>query len=191
VSVWALLVAGGPDRVGLAREGEPGTNGNQNRFMMKSVVTSVATAADVEALVGLYVGFRDSLLRTTPTPAQFRESLQRLLADANARIFLAKIGPAPVGYAAQRYFISAWASGREAVIEDLYVMAEHRNRGVGRHLVEHAIRDAVQSACGSMSLDTNERNEASNALYRRLGFTCERARWKGGRQIRYDLKLGS
>ena len=30
---------------------------------------------------------------------------------------------------------------------------------------------------------------SSNMLYARLGFTCERARWNGGRQIRYDLHL--
>lgn len=104
-------------------------------------------------------------------------------------MFLASIDGRSVGYAAQHYCYSTWAVGYEAVLDDLYVQPVYRGKGIGHSLVEHAIRDAVAYGCRAMHLDTNENNVASNALYARFGFTCERARWNGGRQIRYDLQL--
>jgi GNAT superfamily N-acetyltransferase len=85
---------------------------------------------------------------------------------------------------------TAWSTFRVAIVEDLFVIDSCRGRGVGHALVEAAIKEASALGCAAMSLDTNERNQASQAVYRRLGFTCERARWAGGRQIQYDLRLG-
>jgi ribosomal protein S18 acetylase RimI-like enzyme len=151
--------------------------------------TRIAALADVTTLVELYSGFRDSLLRTTPTGEELNASLEKLVRAPDVRVFLATVEDRAVGYAAQRYFYSAWVSGEEALLEDLYVRSDCRGLGVGRCLVEHAIGDAKARGCRSLSLDTNENNAASNALYRHLGFKCERPRWSGGRQIRYDLSL--
>jgi ribosomal protein S18 acetylase RimI-like enzyme len=149
----------------------------------------LATPADLESLVGLHVEFRDSLQRTTPTADGFRDALAQLLHRPELAFFFATEQGRPLGYAAQRYLFSSWAQGEEALLEDLYVSAEARGAGLGRRLVEAAIAHARERGCRSMSLDTNENNAASNAVYRRLGFTSARARWQGGRQIRHDLKL--
>ncbi|GAK52014.1 hypothetical protein U14_03260 [Candidatus Moduliflexus flocculans] len=151
--------------------------------------TQIAAFSDIDALVELHAGFRDSLKRSTPTAEEFRRALNVLLDAPDVRMFLALVDCQPVGYAAQRYVYSTWAVGHEALLDDLYVKSEFRGHGIGRRLVEHAIRDAAAYGCRAMHLDTNEHNAASNALYARLGFTCERPRWNGGRQIRYDLKL--
>ena len=166
-----------------------GDENAQPKNMTPMIETRIAALADVAALVELYSGFRDSLLRTTPTAEELKVSLETLVQAPEVRLFLATMNGRSVGYAAQRYLYSAWASGEEALLEDLYVQSDCRGLGVGRCLVEHAIRDARERRCRSMSLDTNEKNPASNALYLSLGFTCERRRWQGGRQIRYDLKL--
>ena len=166
-----------------------GDENAQPKNMTPMIETRIAALPDVAALVELYSGFRDSLLRTTPTSQELTLSLEKLVHAPEVRLFLATVGDRAVGYAAQRYLYSAWASGEEALLEDLYVQSDCRGLGVGRCLVEHAIRDAKERGCRTMSLDTNENNAASNALYRHLGFACERPRWSGGRQIRYDLKL--
>lgn len=154
-----------------------------------SIETKIAVLSDIDALVELHEGFRDGLKRSTPTAEEFRQTLTRLIVMPDVRMFLATADNRHLGYAAQRYFYSTWAVGHEALLDDLYVTPEFRGQGVGRRLVEHAIQDAVAYGCRAMHLDTNEHNAASNALYARLGFTCERARWNGGRQIRYDLQL--
>ena len=157
--------------------------------MSEIIGIRVARLADLGALVTLYSAFRDSLQKSTPSPEQFRDSLGRLLLLPESRIYVAAAERGDVGYAALRLLESAWSSRKEAMFEDLFVDSGSRGLGIGKQLVEFAIRDAAEHGCGSMFLDTNERNESSNALYRRLGFTCERARWGGGRQIRYDLNI--
>lgn len=157
--------------------------------MSAPVCIRPATPADLESLVSLHLDFRDSLQKASPTAEQFRTALQSVLSLPDVHLHLAFVGDSAVGYTAQRFLTTAWSSRPEALVEDLYVRADHRGRGIGRKLIEAVIAEAKAHGCGSMFLDTNERNEASSTLYRTLGFTCERARWNGGRQIRHDLRL--
>ena len=73
--------------------------------------------------------------------------------------------------------------GLEAELEDLFVVDPARGRGIGRQLAEFAVTRAGLRGCKSIGLTTNERNAAALGLYERLGFTAERARWQGGRQL--------
>ncbi|MCO4172621.1 acetyltransferase [Aeromonas veronii] len=51
-------------------------------------------------------------------------------------------------------------------IEMLFVAPAERGSGVGRRLVEHAIRQ-----CGAMQVDVNEQNEQAVGFYLKMGFT--------------------
>ena len=153
------------------------------------VIIRRARPADLGAVARLIAAFRDSLQRLGPDDREIERGLARLLGDRAVTVGLATAGPAAVGYALQRRHFSVWAQGDEALLEDLFVAEAARGRSVGRRLVEHAITEARTAGCRALSLDTNERNVAANTIYRKLGFSCERARWDGGRQIRHDLKL--
>lgn len=153
------------------------------------LVLHTATDADLACLAGLMVEFRDNLQRRSPSEAEFRTSIGRLLGDTNGMFGVACRGGKAVGYVFLRRQFSAWASGDEAVLEDLYVSPDDRGQGAGKRLVEYALAGARRFGCVSVSLDTNEKNEYSNRLYRSLGFACERSRWAGGRQIRFDKSL--
>jgi len=157
---------------------------------MSSLSVRLATPADLKSLAALYVSFRDSLQRATPTIEEFEGRLERLLILPEVRIFMAEVDAIPVGYTFLRHLDSAWVAGKECLIEDLFVLETHRGKRIAQTLIVAGLADARGRGCSSASLDTNEKNEASNAVYRKLGFTCARARWAGGRQIRYDLKLG-
>ncbi len=157
--------------------------------MEHQVIVRRAGPRDGPAVAQLVVAFRDSLQKERPTRGEIERRLERLLVDPAVTVGLALAGPAPLGYALQRRHVSLWVQGGEAVLDDLFVAEPVRGRGIGKQLVEHAIGVARVAGCRALSLDTNERNAASNALYGGLGFTCERPRWDGGRQIRYDLQL--
>lgn len=147
----------------------------------------IAGETDLEALVRLAVAFRDHLGQVTPSEADFRASIARLLQDPGAEFFLAcDVCGTSLGYVQCRYRYSAWASGLEAELEDVFVVGEARRRGVGLRLMEFAITRAVERRCRSLGLNTNERNEEAVALYRQVGFRCERPRWNGGRQLWLD-----
>jgi len=158
--------------------------------MALGLTVRVATAGDLDALVELAAAFRESLGRRDPDDAELRSSLDRLLVDFDTEFLLAcgAAGEA-LGYVQSRYRWSAWSSGLEAELEDVFVAEAARRDGVGRWLVLGAIERARARGCRALGLNTNERNEAALALYERLGFRSERARWDGGRQLWLDLAL--
>lgn len=144
----------------------------------------LATEADLESLVSLALEFRDYLQRGEPTAAAFRQGFGRLLRDPSTEFVLAvDAGLLAVGYVQSRYRTSAWNGGVEVELEDVFVAAASRGRGLGRRLVEMAIDHAAARGCGVALLTTNERNTDAMELYARLGFSAERERWQGGRQL--------
>lgn len=149
----------------------------------------LATASDVENLAHLHCMFRDSLQRSTPTLDEFRLALTRMVSLGSCRILVAVVDGRALGYATLQLVSTAWSLSSAAILEDLYVDEACRGQGVGWRLAKAAVEQVQDLGCTSISLDTNERNEASQKIYRSLGFTSDRARWGGGRQIRYDLKL--
>ena len=153
------------------------------------VKTSLAEAGDLEVLVGLAVAFRDHLSETSPSEEDLRRGFTRLLADSATDFLVARDGSTPVGYAQVRYRESAWHSGQMAELEDLYIVATARRRGVGRTLLEHALERARERGCRHIALATNERNTVAIALYRSLGFSGEKSHWNGGRQLWLERAL--
>jgi ribosomal protein S18 acetylase RimI-like enzyme len=147
----------------------------------------LASAADLDALVQLAGAFRDHLGQSSPAQEDFRRSFSMLLESDETEFLLACDGQqAALGYVQCRYRYSAWVSALTAEIEDLFVIREARRYGVGLLLLEVAIARAAARGCRVIGLNTNERNEAAVALYRRLGFHAERARWQEGRQLWFE-----
>jgi ribosomal protein S18 acetylase RimI-like enzyme len=157
---------------------------------MSAVRVRIATAADAPALRALIAAFRDHLGETDPKVATLDASLERLLADPDTAFAIAfDRGEEPAGYAQLRFRYSLWISGIEAHVDDFFVAAPARRRGVGRALLRESIACASARGARLLALTTNERNEAALALYRAAGFAAEKARWSGGRQLWLELPL--
>jgi len=158
----------------------------------RAVIIRRARPTDLEALVDLAVAFREHLGRSDPSRAAFHESFAQLLCDAQAEFFLASdVDGASLGYVLCRYRYSAWTSGLDAEIEDLFVVSGSRRSSVGRRLLTFVIACARERRCRVIGLNTNERNAAAIALYKALGFDCERRFWSGARQLWFEKVLDS
>jgi ribosomal protein S18 acetylase RimI-like enzyme len=152
----------------------------------------VASETDLDALVRLAAAFRDHLGQSTPSDADFRRSMALLLKDVGTEFLVAYDAQGiAIGYVQSRFRHSAWTATLEAELEDVFVVPDARRCGVGRRLVELAIARATDRGCRSIGLNTNERNAGALALYRRLGFVCERTLWNGGRQLWLQRSLQS
>jgi GNAT superfamily N-acetyltransferase len=144
----------------------------------------VASETDLDARVRLGAAFRDHLGQSTPSDADFRASIARLLKDAGTGFFPAcGAGETGLGYAQCRYRYSARISALAAELEDIFVAREARRQGMGRQLLEFAVARATRRGCRSMGLNTNERNRGALALYQKCGVAAERTLWDGGRQL--------
>src|SRR5262245_25857735 len=92
----------------------------------------LATLTDLEDLVRLAAGLRDHLQQAEPSEAGFRTAFARLLRKREADFVLARHDRVAVGYVQLRVRDSAWHGGRQAEIEDVFVVPAARRSGVGQ-----------------------------------------------------------
>ena len=154
-----------------------------------SVSVRLANAADVDRIVDLAAAFRDDLELPGPADDEMRHRLPALLFEAATEFLLAEDDDGnALGFLQIRYRDSLWYGG-DAEVEDLFVVASARRRGVGRQLLSHALERARTRGCRHLGLNTNENNAAALVLYGSFGLDGRRRRWQGGRQVWIDREI--
>jgi ribosomal protein S18 acetylase RimI-like enzyme len=131
-------------------------------------VVRLATPDDAAEVARLIAAFRDWQGRDEPADRSIAASVRRLMADPNTEYLLG--GDPPAGVLQLRFRHSVWTGTDDAHLEDLFVDPEARGSGLGRELVEAALRRARERGCARIELDANEANEPALRLYRSVGF---------------------
>ncbi len=75
----------------------------------------------------------------------------------------------PAGFALFFHNFSTFLAQPGIYLEDLYVRPAYRGAGVGRALMEHLARLAVERGCGRLEWAVLDWNEPAVGFYRRLG----------------------
>jgi GNAT superfamily N-acetyltransferase len=96
--------------------------------------------------------------------------------DPRFRALIAEWSNQPAGYAIFYNYYSTW-TGRALYLEDLFVRAPFRQRGIGMALLEEVARIAVDDNCHGIHWSVLDWNENAIALYKRLGATF-RDQWR-------------
>jgi GNAT superfamily N-acetyltransferase len=86
-----------------------------------------------------------------------------------AEAVLAEEEGRPVGFALFFHSYSTFLAQPGIYLEDLFVLPEHRGRGVGRALLRHLARLAVERGCGRLEWAVLDWNEDAIRFYERLG----------------------
>jgi GNAT superfamily N-acetyltransferase len=82
--------------------------------------------------------------------------------------------PTPAGFAIFYTTFSTWLCLPGIWLEDLYVMSSRRRAGVGRALLSHVARTAVERGCGRLEWSALNWNAPALRFYEQLGATiCE------------------
>ena len=102
------------------------------------------------------------------TEARLRDALFGQRPAAEVIIAWSDAGEA-VGFALFFHNFSTFLARRGLYLEDLFVVPEWRGRGVGRQLLVHLARLAVERDCGRMEWAVLNWNEPALGFYRRLG----------------------
>lgn len=132
-----------------------------------------AAPGEAQSVAGLLGEFRSHFGKSEPDDASMRASVERIMAGGDGEYLLAADGGEPVGVCQLRYRWSVWTAAHDCWLEDLFVRAEARGRGLGRALVTAAIARARERGCGRVELDVNEDNAPALALYEACGFSRE------------------
>jgi GNAT superfamily N-acetyltransferase len=118
---------------------------------------------DAEVVLALARGFATSFV---VDPTAFRESFSTLLADPHACLLVAEQDGQVVGYLLGFEHLSFYANGPVAWVEEITVGARHRQRGVGRLLMQEF--EGWAAARGARLVALATRRAAS--FYQALGY---------------------
>ena len=86
-----------------------------------------------------------------------------------AEAVIAEEGGAPLGFALFFHNFSTWEGKPGVYLEDLYVTPEARGKGVGKRLLAHLAKIAVERDCARLEWWVLDWNEPAISFYKSLG----------------------
>jgi ribosomal protein S18 acetylase RimI-like enzyme len=143
-----------------------------------------ALPTDLPLLAPLFDAYRQ-FYRQPSDPGRAAAFLQERLQRDESVIFLALEGEECAGFV--QLYPSFWsvAACRSWILNDLFVAARFRGRGVGRALLERARSHAESTGALGMSLATQRSNRTAQRLYESLGWVRDEE------FLHYELELPS
>jgi GNAT superfamily N-acetyltransferase len=147
----------------------------------KPFVIDVASDADIAEVLTLYAqpdmdNGRVLLLH------EAREQLARMRQIPGYELFVARADDRVVGTFALLIMPNLGHGGSPSgVIEDIVVATDRQGRGIGRAMIEDAIRRCSDHGCYKLMLSSNISRRRAHAFYEHLGFT------RHGYSFRIDL----
>jgi len=132
---------------------------------------SVRLAGPSDAAVAgrLLYDFNREFDEPTPEPPTLADRIRQLLEGGDTLVLLA--GDGPDGLAVLRFRAAIWSTGLECYLAELYVAPASRGQGLGRALMEAALRQARDRGADTMDIGVDEPDLAARRLYESLGFT--------------------
>jgi ribosomal protein S18 acetylase RimI-like enzyme len=124
---------------------------------------------DADAIGRLLYAFNREFDEPAPEPPVLAERMRQLLDRGDTLVLLA--GDGPDGLAVLRFRAAIWSAGLECYLAELYVTPARRGRGLGRELMETALREARGRGADTMDIGVDEPDLAARRLYESLGFS--------------------
>jgi GNAT superfamily N-acetyltransferase len=138
--------------------------------MPPDVVLRPAVLSDVPAILRMIralAEYERLLQLVTATEAELHDAL--FGDQPRAHVLLADIGGASIGLALFYYTFSTFSTRTNIFLEDLFVDAVHRGRGIGFALMRSLAQRAVAENCGRIEWRVLNWNQPSIDFYERLG----------------------
>ena len=128
-----------------------------------------ALVGDINQLAHLFDLYRIFYKKVSDHNAA-REFLIERLQKKDSVIFVAVEAAELVGFTQLYPLFSSLAMKPAWILNDLYVLAEWRGRGVARQLLDKAKELARETGASGIQLETEKTNEQGNHLYPAAGF---------------------
>lgn len=129
-----------------------------------------AAPEDVPVILGFIKGLAEFEHLSGEVTAT-EEGLRASLFEANpaAEVALGFAGDEPAGFAVFFHNYSTFLGQRGMYLEDIFVMPEHRSKGLGRLLLAHVAGVAVERGCGRFEWSVLDWNVDAARFYKELG----------------------
>ena len=108
--------------------------------------------------------------RAAPDPDALSELVHALLISQFSDFLLAEMGDRTVGVLQINYRLSTWDVAPYAAIEDFYLVAEARGKGVGTRMLDYACARAEARGSAFVEASLRPEDRAAQRLYQQFGF---------------------
>ena len=149
-----------------------------------AIQVRLAGRDDADAIGRLLHAFNREFDEPTPAPSALAERMRQLLDGGDTLVLLTGDGPTgptgpneptgspePDGLAVLRFRAAIWSTGLECYLAELYVSPARRGQGLGRALMEAALREARDRGADTMDIGVDEPDRVARHLYESLGFS--------------------
>lgn len=135
-----------------------------------SITLRTATRADIPQILAFIRGlaeYEKLAHEAVATPALLE---RHLFGDRPAaEVVIAEADGVPAGFALFFHSFSTFLGQPGLYLEDLFVLPSHRGLGLGKRLMVHLARLAVERGCGRFEWSVLDWNTPAIDFYRRLG----------------------
>jgi ribosomal protein S18 acetylase RimI-like enzyme len=146
-----------------------------------------AHADEAHSVAQLLHDFNREFDEPTPPVADLEQRIARLLRGGDTVILL--LGTGPDGLAVLRFRESSWSSGLECYLTEVYVVPARRGHGLGRALMEAALREARNRGADTMEIGVDEPDLVARHLYESFGFSNRSGGSEGPLMYVYEREL--
>ncbi|WP_062377516.1 GNAT family N-acetyltransferase [Demequina pelophila] len=138
-----------------------------------------ASPGDADVLARLLTEFNAEFGEEAPPQAALATRLARSLSEGTMRAWLVRATPPagpsePAGYATLAIRASAYCDGPVGMLEDLYVRAPLRARGLGTALMTTMLEEAEAAGLAMIEVGVDEPDTDALRFYERHGFVHRR-----------------
>jgi ribosomal protein S18 acetylase RimI-like enzyme len=146
-----------------------------------------ATTADALDAGRLLHDFNAEFDEPAPEPAKIAEHLAEQISGGTTIVLLA--GDGPDGIAAMQISPEVISGNLSAYVEELYVVPAKRGNGIGRALMDAAMKMARELGATRIDLTTSDDDVAARSLYESLGFVNREKPPDGPLMFFYEREL--
>lgn len=136
---------------------------------MKGITIRRARKADSKQIIDLLVGLANFERLEPPSEAGRNRILADLFERSRIEVFVAEEKGKVLGYALYFFTYSSFLAKPTLYLEDIFVLEQHRKRGVGFSLFRRCVDEAIAQGCGRMEWAVLTWNEKATQFYEKLG----------------------
>ncbi|HXB44400.1 MAG TPA: GNAT family N-acetyltransferase [Puia sp.] len=133
------------------------------------VVIRAARMEDLDALAHLFDLYRIFYGKASDVE-EAKKFLSQRIRDKESVIYVADDEKNLLGFTQLYPQFSSTRMKRSWLLNDLFVLKEHRQRGISKLLIERAKNLALKTGAAGILLETDKSNQVGNRLYLSKGF---------------------
>ncbi|HUV08389.1 MAG TPA: GNAT family N-acetyltransferase [Spirochaetia bacterium] len=142
---------------------------------METIKIREAQISDAESISLLLKDLNEAVRSPGDMDVQSVRDVLKSMNDCKEiyRNYVGVLGGRIVGFISLIFYKSFLHTGGTALVNELVVSKRHRDKGIGRVLMERAVRSAQEAGMDEIEVGTEMENKKAQRFYRKNGFSEE------------------